>query len=102
MLQPASSQSTQLSDGQHIEAVKVCAVLVDVTPELVEESVPTGTTGDEGETDYMSPMAWQVVLGDDLSMKGDVVPGVVCCDSVVGGSISAFLDSTGGFVDLAG
>ena len=89
-------------DGQHIEAVKVSAVLVDVTPELVEEPVPTGTTGDEGDTDYMSPMAWQVELGDGLSMKREVVPGVVCCDYVAGGPTSAFLDITGGFVDLAG
>ena len=62
---PAASRHN--SDGQHIEVVKVTAVLVDVTPVLVEEPVPTSTTVDEGDTDYMSPMA---VLGDDLSMKG--------------------------------
>ena len=31
------------------------AVLVDVTPDPVEEPVPTGITGDDGDTEYMSP-----------------------------------------------
>ena len=96
---------TQQSDGQHIEAVKVSSVLVDVTPELMEEPVPTGTTGDDGNTDYMPPMAWQAVLGDVLSMKREVVPGVVCCDSVVGGPTSTFavgVTSMATPADLAG
>ena len=77
-------------------------MLVDVNPELMEEPVPTGTTGDDGDTEYMSPVVWQAVLGDGLSMKEEVVPGVGCCDSVVGEPTSAFLDSAVGFVDLAG
>ena len=99
---PAAGRHNSLIDGQYIEAVKVSAVLVNVTPGLVEEPVLIGTTGDDGDTDYMSLMVWQVLLGDDLSMKEEVVPGVDCCDSVVGGPTSAFLDSAVGFVDLAG
>ena len=35
--------------------VKVAEVFVDVTPELVEEpAVTTGSTGDDGDTKYMS------------------------------------------------
>ena len=41
VLRPAGSRSTQQSDGQHIGAVKVSAMLVDVTPELMEEPVPS-------------------------------------------------------------
>ena len=92
----------QQSDGQHIGAVKVSAVLVDVSPELVEEPVPTDATGDDGDTKIMSPLVWQAVLGNDLSMKEEVVPGVDCYDSVVGEPTSACLDSASGFVDLAG
>ena len=55
------TQSTQPSDRQHIGAVKVSTVLVDVTPGPVEEPVPTGTTGDDGGTEYMSPTVWQTV-----------------------------------------
>ena len=76
-------------------------MLVDVTPEMVDEPVHTGTTGDDADTEYMSPLVWQAVLGDDLSMK-EVVPGVDCYDSVVGEPTSACLDSAGGFVDLTG
>ena len=79
--------------------IKVSVVLVDVTLELVEEPVPTV---DDGNTDYVLPMDWQTVLGDGLSIKGEVMPGVECCDSVVGEPTSAFLDNAGGFVDLAG
>ena len=96
-----SGRSTQQSDRQHIGAVKVSAVLVDVTPELVEEPVPTGTTGDDGDTEYMSPPVWQTVLGSGLSVREEA-PGVDCCDYVVGEPTSACLDSTVGFVDLAG
>ena len=102
VLRPAGSRSTQQSDGQHIGVVKVFAVLVDVTPELVEEPVPTGTTSDGDDTEYMSPLVWQAVLGDDLSMKEEVVPGVDCYDSVVGEPTSACLASAGRLVDLAG
>ena len=70
----AGSRSTQQSDGQHSEVVKVSAILVDVTPEPVEEPVPTGPTGDDGDNDYMSPMVWQAASGDGLSMKEEVVP----------------------------
>ena len=56
--------------------------LVVVTPELVEEPVPTGSTSDDGDTNYMSPRVWQAALRDSLSMKEEVVPGVDCCDSV--------------------
>ena len=72
------------SDGQHIEPVKVSAGLVDVTQELMDEPVPTGPTGDDGDTNYMSPMVLQAALGDGLSIKEEVMPGVDCCDSVVG------------------
>ena len=77
-------------------------MLVDVIPELVEEPVPTSTTGDDGDTEYMSPLVWQAVLGNGLSMKEEVVPSVDCYDSLVGEPTSAYLDSAGGFVDLAG
>ena len=77
-------------------------MLVDVTPEPVEVPMPTGPTGDDGDTDYVSPMGWQAASGDGLSMKEEVVPGVDCCASVVGGPTSAFLDSAGGCVDFAG
>ena len=77
-------------------------MLVDMTPELVEEPVPTGMTGYDGDTEYASPLVWQTVLGDGLFMKEEVVPGVDCYDSVVGEPTSACLDSAGGFVDLAG
>ena len=87
VLRPAGGRSTQQSDRQHIGVVKVSAVLVDVTPELVEEPVPTGTTGDDGDTEYISPPVW---------------PGVDCYDSVVGEPTSACLDSAVGSVGLAG
>ena len=77
--------STQQSDRQHIGVVKVSAVLVDVTPELVEEPVPTGSTGYDGDTEYMSPQVWQTVLGSGRSVREEAATGVDCCDSVVGG-----------------
>ena len=46
------------------------AVLVDVTPEVVEEPAPTAVADDDGDATIMSPLGWQVVLGDDLSMQG--------------------------------
>ena len=35
----------------------------------MEEPVPTGTTGDDGHTEYMSPPVWQTVLGSGLSVR---------------------------------
>ena len=102
VLRPAVGRSTQQSDRQHIGVVKVSAVLVDVTPELVEEPVPTGTTGDDGDTEYISPPVWQTVLGSGLSVREEAAPGVDCYDSVVGEPTSACLDSAVGFVGLAG
>ena len=95
-------RSTQQSDGQHIGAVKVSTVLVDVTPEPVEEPVPTGTTGDDGDTKYMSPPVWQTVFGSGRSVREEATPGVDCYDSAVGEPTSACLDSAVGLVDLAG
>ena len=102
VLRPASNRSTQQSDRQHIGAVKVSLVLIDVTPEPVEEPVLTGTTGDDGDTEYMSAPVWQTVLGSGLSVREEAVPGVDCCDSMFGEPISACLDSVVGFMDLAG
>ena len=102
VLQPAGSRATQLSDSQHVEAVKVSAVLVDVTPELVDSPVPAGLAGNNGETNRMPPLVWQAALEDGLSMKEKVVAGVNSCDSVVGGPTSTFLSSVDGIVDLAG
>ena len=67
----AGSRSTQQSDGQHIGAVKVSAVLVDVTPELVEEPVPTGTTGYDVTSLANAGMASSAVLA------GGVTVGVI-------------------------
>ena len=50
--------------------------MVDVTPELVEEPVNTGTTGEDGDTGYMSPLVWQTGLGDGFSVRKEAVPGV--------------------------
>ena len=94
-------RSTQQYDRQHIGAVKVSAVLVDVTPELVEEPVPTSTTGDDGDTKYMSPPVWQTVLGSGLSVREEAAAGVDCYDSVVREPTSV-LDSGVGFVAVAG
>ena len=77
----ASSWSTQQSDMEHIGAVNVSAVLVDATPELVEEPVPAGTTGDDGDTEYMSPLVWRTVLGSGLSVREEAVPGVDCYEN---------------------
>ena len=99
MLQPAGSRATQQSDRQHVEAVKVSVVLVDVTPELVDSPVPTGLAGNDGETNRMPPLVWQAALEDGLSMKEEVVAGV---NYVVGGPTSTFLSSVDGIVDLAG
>ena len=77
-------------------------MLVDVTPELMEESVPTGTISDDGDTEYMSPPVWQTVLGSGLSVREEAAPGVDCYDSVVREPTSVCLDSAVGFVDLAG
>ena len=77
-------------------------MLVDLTPEPVEEPVPTGTTDDDGDTEYMSPPVWQTVLGSGLSVREEAAPGVNCCDSMVREPTSACLDSAVGFVDLAG
>ena len=77
-------------------------MLVDVTPELVEEHLPTAVAGDDGDTKIMPLLVWQAVLGDDLSMYEEVVPGVEWYDSVVGEPTSACLESASGFVDFAG
>ena len=50
----------------------------------------------------MSPLVWQTVLGDGHSVREGTAPGVGCYDSVVGEPTSAYLDSAGGVVDLAG
>ena len=78
------------------------AVLVDVTPEVEEEPAPTAVADDDGDATIMSPLGWQVVLGNDLSMQGEIVPGVDCYDFVVGEPTSVCLVSAGGFVDFAG
>ena len=77
-------RSAQLSDRQHIGAVVVSAVLVDVTPEPVEEPVTIGTTGDDGNTEYMSPPVWQTVLGSGLTVREEAAPGENCCNSMFG------------------
>ena len=50
-LRPAGGRLTQQSDRQHIGVVKVSTVLVNVTPELVEEPVPIGSTHDDCDTE---------------------------------------------------
>ena len=78
VLRPAGSRSTPPSDGQYIGAVKVSAVLIDVTLEPVEEPVPTDAIGDGGDVvEIMSPLVWQAVLGNGLSMQEEVVSGVM-------------------------
>ena len=95
---PASSRSTCQFDRQPIEAVKVSAVLVDATPELVDSPVPTSLAGADDVTNCMSPLTQQAVLEGDLSMKEEVVAELDFCDSVVRGPTSAFLSNTDGIV----
>ena len=94
--------STRQSDRQPAEAVKVSAVLVDVTPEPVDSPVPVGLAGADGSTNCMPPLVWQVALEDDLYMKEEVVADLDFCDSVVRGPTSTFLRSADGIMDPAG
>ena len=82
MLRPAGSRSTQQSDGQHSGVVKVSAVLVDVTQELVNQPVSTSPTGKDTDTDCASQLDQQAELGSSLSLWEDVVTGVDCRDFV--------------------
>ena len=88
-----------VSDRQPVEAV---AVLVDVTPELVDSPMPTGLAGAEDDNNGMPPLTRQAGLEGDLSMIEEVVADLDFCDSVIGGPTSAFLSSADGIVDLAG
>ena len=68
-----------------VETVKVSAVLVDVTLDLVDIPAPAGESGDTSP--FIQQAAWA-----DLDF----------CDSMVGGPTFAFLDGAEGSVDLAG
>ena len=102
VLRPAGSRSTQQSDGQHSGAVKVSAVLVDVTQERVDQAVSIGPTGKDADTDCASQLTRQAELGSGLSLREEVATGVDCRDFVVGGPISASLSSVDGCVDFSG
>ena len=89
---PAGSRSTQQCDGQHSGAVKVSAVLVDVTQERMDRFVSTGPTGKDADTDCVSQLAQQA----------EVATGVDCRDFVVGRPTSASLSGADGCLDFAG
>ena len=62
VLRPAGSRSTQQYNRQLDETVKVSAVLVDMTPELVDSPVPASPTNNDSDTNCMSPLDWQAAL----------------------------------------
>ena len=78
---PAGHWSTRQSDRQPVEAVKVSAVMVDVTPEPVDSPVLAGA---DRNTNSTPPFARQVALEDDLSMEEEVVADFNFRNSVVG------------------
>ena len=100
--QQAAGRHDMQLDRQPVEAVKVSAVLVDVTPELVDSPVPAGIAGNDGGTKCMPLLVRQTALEDGLSVNEEVMAGVNYCDYMVGGPTSTFLSGADGIVDLAG
>ena len=70
---PARRRLTCQSDRQLVNAVKVAAVLIDVIPGLVDNSVPTGLTGAINRAPEMPPLVRQMMSEDDLSANEKVV-----------------------------
>ena len=55
----------------------------------MDQPVSTGPTGKDADTDCASQLDRQAELGSSLSLRGEVVTGVDCCDFVVVGPTSA-------------
>ena len=100
--QLAHHRSTQQSDRQPVNVVRVSAVMIDVIPVPVDNPVPTSLASAKSSIDDTSSVVRQMASEDNPYMEGMVVTDPDFRDCVVGGPTSAFLRSSDGIVDLAG